>query len=340
MLLDYIYLLPNFDASFFNDAKTEKSEFIFPINEQITANIADVFQTLLNSKSHFCLYIPSELTRGRDTFFKEETFRNIIRLLFLPNYLRIEHDIVFFTEKVSSENKSFDDLKNDFYVELGRQGINEFIVESLRLEQSSQDESVDFMSIYDDNLNKYLSGIQGERFQAIIDSCAFTQHFHKKWIVPVANKNDFHDKVKLIEKFEKWLWDMHPFSAKLIAMDRLARQDNAKLKSDNAILKFKLDSSSEALKLIREESANYISEVSRLRNEVSDLYQRPHDGTVGTNKELIEQLQTKIDEERNRADKILEWYKQEYEILPGWYKKFGHIIKVITGKKTFKSLFK
>ena len=35
----------------------------------------------------------------------------------------------------------------------------------------------------------------------------------------------------------------------------------------------------------------------------------------------------------------LKWYYNEYEILPIWYKKFGHIIKVITGKRSFKSLF-
>ncbi len=33
------------------------------------------------------------------------------------------------------------------------------------------------------------------------------------------------------------------------------------------------------------------------------------------------------------------WYKNEYEILPLWYKRFGHIIKVIMGKRSFKSLF-
>jgi hypothetical protein len=35
----------------------------------------------------------------------------------------------------------------------------------------------------------------------------------------------------------------------------------------------------------------------------------------------------------------LKWYYHEYEILPVWYKKFGHIIKVLMGKRSFKSLF-
>lgn len=35
----------------------------------------------------------------------------------------------------------------------------------------------------------------------------------------------------------------------------------------------------------------------------------------------------------------LDWYKYEYEILPLWYKQFGHILKVLMGKRTFRSLF-
>lgn len=37
--------------------------------------------------------------------------------------------------------------------------------------------------------------------------------------------------------------------------------------------------------------------------------------------------------------KALDWYYYEHEILPLWYKQFGHIIKVIMGKRSFRSLF-
>lgn len=36
---------------------------------------------------------------------------------------------------------------------------------------------------------------------------------------------------------------------------------------------------------------------------------------------------------------VTNFYKNEYEILPLWYKRLGHIIKVIMGKRTFGSLF-
>lgn len=37
---------------------------------------------------------------------------------------------------------------------------------------------------------------------------------------------------------------------------------------------------------------------------------------------------------------LQDYYDREYEVLPVWYKRFGHILKVITGKRTFRSLFR
>lgn len=36
---------------------------------------------------------------------------------------------------------------------------------------------------------------------------------------------------------------------------------------------------------------------------------------------------------------VLDWYHKEYEVLPLWYKQFGHLIKVIIGKRSLRSLF-
>jgi len=319
MLLDYIYLLTNFDASFFNEAETEKREFILPINEQITGINAEIFQALLRSKNLFCFYIPFQITRGSHKFFQDETFRNITRLLFLPNSLRVDHKVVFFTEKLGIESKRFEEFKKEFYAELTKQGINEFIVEVLKPGESSLDDNAkNSVSVYDLNLNNYLDGTAEECFQTFVNSPAFVGNFYKKWIVPVANKDDFRSKVNLIEKFEKWMVDTHPLLAKLIVMDRFARHENSELKADNAILRFKLESSSDALKLIRKEAGGYIAENSRLRNEL---------------------LRVEAEVEQ-RASEIIGWYGREYESLPLWYKRFGHIIKVLTGKRTFKSLFK
>lgn len=42
---------------------------------------------------------------------------------------------------------------------------------------------------------------------------------------------------------------------------------------------------------------------------------------------------------QDESKKINDFYYHEYEILPTWYKKIGHILKVLTGKRKFRSLF-
>ena len=68
---------------------------------------------------------------------------------------------------------------------------------------------------------------------------------------------------------------------------------------------------------------------------------------------LIEKYKTELDEKvyvekntqlylrmqkKQTADNV-EWYHHEYEILPTWYKRLGHIVKVLMGRRTFRSLF-
>jgi hypothetical protein len=47
----------------------------------------------------------------------------------------------------------------------------------------------------------------------------------------------------------------------------------------------------------------------------------------------------KVIKDADEAGKIDRFYFNEYEILPLWYKKFGHLLKVLMGKRSFRSLF-
>lgn len=42
---------------------------------------------------------------------------------------------------------------------------------------------------------------------------------------------------------------------------------------------------------------------------------------------------------KSQVAELMKFYKNEYEILPTWYKRLGHIVKVLMGKRTFRSLF-
>lgn len=41
----------------------------------------------------------------------------------------------------------------------------------------------------------------------------------------------------------------------------------------------------------------------------------------------------------HEATELQLYYDKEYEVLPIWYKRFGHILKLLMGKRNFKSLF-
>lgn len=42
---------------------------------------------------------------------------------------------------------------------------------------------------------------------------------------------------------------------------------------------------------------------------------------------------------QSHATALQNYYNSEYEVLPLWYKRLGHIIKVLIGKRSFRSLF-
>lgn len=41
----------------------------------------------------------------------------------------------------------------------------------------------------------------------------------------------------------------------------------------------------------------------------------------------------------SKSDEILAWYTKEYEVLPLWYKRFGHLLQVFTRKKKLADIF-
>lgn len=53
-----------------------------------------------------------------------------------------------------------------------------------------------------------------------------------------------------------------------------------------------------------------------------------------------ESLEKFLNIQKGESKYLLDWYHYEYEILPLWFKQLGHIVKVLTGKRYFKSLFK
>ncbi len=51
-------------------------------------------------------------------------------------------------------------------------------------------------------------------------------------------------------------------------------------------------------------------------------------------------LKSYLSSQSTNSIELLNWYEKQYEVLPLWYKRFGHILKVLMGKRTLQSLFK
>jgi hypothetical protein len=66
--------------------------------------------------------------------------------------------------------------------------------------------------------------------------------------------------------------------------------------------------------------------------------QRREIGRLREERKIMEEL-LELSNKHDEVNYILRFYRNEYEILPLWYKQLGHIIKVIQGKRAFRSLF-
>ena len=86
--------------------------------------------------------------------------------------------------------------------------------------------------------------------------------------------------------------------------------------------------------IIRNGIERFISEKNQLsehRSRNSDLEEK-----LANAEKTIEVIRTKY---KDDYENLFKWYHNEYEILPLWYKRCGQILKVLMGKRTFRSLF-
>ncbi|MEO7489447.1 MAG: hypothetical protein ABIU77_20195 [Ferruginibacter sp.] len=92
------------------------------------------------------------------------------------------------------------------------------------------------------------------------------------------------------------------------------------------------------VKLLKENPTlfNHLNQFCQLKNTVVQL----NENMRVVKEDLTNQkAYLKIFKDQDESVKINEFYRNEYEILPLWYKQFGHLIKVVMGKRTWRSLF-
>lgn len=112
------------------------------------------------------------------------------------------------------------------------------------------------------------------------------------------------------------------------------------------------------IKIAREEE---IAAVEQLLSTEETLFEQQHAGLFTLkkqNRQLQQQVQqlgflyqaaqqeirnqvshNQILRSSSQATALQNYYNNEYEVLPLWYKRLGHIVKVLMGKRSFKSLY-
>lgn len=140
----------------------------------------------------------------------------------------------------------------------------------------------------------------------------------------------------------------------------LSSTDAARIKSSYRNLLETATGAHDAL-FVKVESADDIKHIEHLLLEAETTFQKSHAVLFhlkAENKKLVEALQqsqtitTAATQEietlqshittlqsQSPAAQLQHYYTNEYEVLPLWYKRIGHLLKVLRGKRSLRSLF-
>ena len=342
MLFDYLYIVNDFDPAFF-DTGAPTADFIVPVNGTLMRDQPTLFQTLFKSPYKFCFSISDNIAGHNQFFIQKEIVQNFTRLLFLPNYLRMEGRHVFFMHPATSNRQAFLLLADTLREEFGKQGIDIVLFEVQQAATpNAMPGSTGQQAISHTGLNNFLCAEDNQtNFELFAKSFWIPANFNQKWIVPVSGPEDLQKKKKQLHKFEIWLKGTQSFKVMLIEMIGAAALVHSTLKAENKLLAFKLQNSAHYLKLIREEAMGLKQEIGRLQANAQRGLPSDAPGKSGYAEdfELVAHYQKVLLEERKRADDTFNWYQKEYEVLPLWFKRTGQLIKVLMGKRSFSSLF-
>jgi hypothetical protein len=333
MLFDYIFLPESNDYSFAaREGKPHK--FAIPLDQNVLNQKAAFFRVLYSTSDEFCFVITREIIEDDAENTKEALLRCLTTTLFLPNYLKHKQDYLILLDDNFKTDSSLDVYKHDLTKELAKQGINKITIDSLNCNLSLANDSKR-ACVINNELNNYLrEGHWPSDVESFIKRLIVPQSLNKKWIVPVEDEKDFECKIGLIEQFENKFSSRQPLAATVLELFNNEEEIACKLSIENEILKFKLENHADYLKLLKADSSWYMQEYHRLQG-ASGMQNGSSDS-----QRIYNHLINEVEYLKTNRKNILDWYAKEYEVLPKWYKRFGHIIKVLMRKRTLKSLFK
>jgi hypothetical protein len=329
MIFDYIFLLPGLNGLDLYLEEDRPQNFIIPISMKLVDDKKRLFECLYRSDHKFCFLIgPDNSDLSQEGM---EVLVNLVTsFLFLPNYIKHNGSYVLLLNKCvkTLESKIF---KERLKQNLQKQVVTEISIVDINTDQLQETNGDVFVSLKEFNCYLHASGFDTNRDNFITEKLQ-SSVIDKKWIVRVESKEDFLHKVSRIKQFEKLSLSINPLLTSLISELRSVKNNYTTAKAENELLKMKLKNTIDNLKALRD-TAN--GEINHLLSN-----QRIVEVVDPARNKIMEELREKAERLESARNNIQQWYDKEYETLPLWYKRFGHLVKVMRGKRSFKSLFK
>ncbi|MEJ8816635.1 hypothetical protein [Lacibacter sp. H407] len=352
MVSNYLFFIEQPIEFLLSEHKKEKKEYIFPITKDLLSDKAFLFKKLYNSETRFCFCITKDILNP-SVITKEYLVSFLVLFAFLPNYARYRQNYLFFFDEEVSSEREFRRQKEELLNTLRLQGIKNIITTDLDKKKRVVNADKKSLCITNEAFSQYItSSDKGIVSQDLIKKIISPDSIEKKWIIHIESSSDYTTKNQLADHFSSLVSQINPVVFKLLSLYENADDLKAKFEFEKSALQIKLDNTNDNLKVLRNNSLWYVYEYDKVIREIDHL--RRHVENNGSTPAFVHveapiiandfnqnsfELKTRLDEVVKNRDTILEWYMKEYEVLPVWYKRVGHLIKAATGKRTFKSLF-
>ncbi len=342
MYFNYIFLLTDFYKNDFIPDSFESSAFIVPVNQQLREAKRHYTQKLNSATFTFCLgFFNADMDWWKAEL--SPILDSISLFFFLPNYIKKGGAYLLVSDLETGMAKK---QLNDIETLLKAQGIaplaKNYTTGENRIHQFNK-----YFYYSDDLIAAFNNAPSSIDFSVLFKAMVAENGIDKQIVVPVKDEDDFKRKKSVIADFEKWLLNNEKAYVDLLSVFKKTNDAYLKLEIDNKKLRFRIDNYNDYLKLLREMAILHVNEFQRIQHEQQITMKRygssisanaitPSSKIYDSNKELEKEMEFL----KSNRDTIRDWYEKEYEVLPLWYKRFGHVLKVMTGKRSFKSLYK
>jgi hypothetical protein len=326
MYFNYSFLLSHFYNNGFIPDLLESSSVIVPVNKSIWEEKAYFFQKLYNTSTPFCFgffqadqeWGNTELSNVRDS---------LSLFFFLPNYAKKAGAYLLLSDLDAQSDKN---MMSDLEQLLETQGITP-LSKNYTVKNGDITKFNQYYYYSTDLIDAFNNESQNIDFSVLFKKLVAENGANKQIVIAIKDEEDFHKKISVIKKFEQWVSDNEKAYADLLSVFIRTNDEYLKLKIENDKLRFRLDNYSDYLKALRKIASRYVNDYHRTAGEPQIT------GPSGTNVPPATFNTSSVHQElnllRRSREEILQWYTKEYEVLPLWYKRFGHVIKMATGKK-------